>query len=65
MRNSNMRKHIIIATEQSPPATIEEWLNLEEIARVEVSSEDPQHPIEEAFKDGANLGWRASQPGSR
>jgi hypothetical protein len=40
-------------------------LNLEEIARVEVSSEDPQHPIEAAFKDGANLGWRASQLGEQ
>jgi hypothetical protein len=60
-----MRKHIIIAPEQSPPPTLEEWLNLEEIARVEVSSEDPQHPIEAAFKDGANLGWRASQPGEQ
>lgn len=60
-----MRKHIIIATEQSPPPTLEEWLNLEEIARVELSSEDPQHPIEAAFEDGANLSWRASQPGEQ
>ena len=65
VRDSNMRKQIIIATEPIPPGTSEEWLNLEEIARVEVSSEDPQHPIESAFKQGDSLGWRASQPGEQ
>jgi hypothetical protein len=59
-----MRKHII-ATEQRPAETSAEWLNLEEIARVEVSSEDPQHPIESAFRPGESLGWRASQPGEQ
>jgi hypothetical protein len=43
----------------------EEWLNLEEIARVEVSSEDPEYPIESAFKRGQSPGWRASQPGEQ
>jgi hypothetical protein len=37
----------------------------EEIARVEVSSEDPQHSIESAFKHGESLGWGASQPGEQ
>jgi hypothetical protein len=59
-----MRKHII-ATEQRPAETSAEWLNLEEIARVEVSSEDPQHPIESVFRPGESLGWRASQPGEQ
>ena len=65
MRSSNMRKQLISATEPSPTETSEEWLNLEEIARVEVSSEDPQHPIESAFKHGESLGWRAGQPGEQ
>lgn len=60
-----MRKNIIKATEPNLPGTSEEWLNLEEIARVEVSSEDPQHPIESAFKRGESLGWRASQTGEQ
>ena len=60
-----MRKHIINATEPNPPGTSEEWLNLEEIARVEVSSEDPKYPIESAFKHGQSLGWRANQPGEQ
>ena len=59
-----MRKQII-AVESSTPGRSEEWLNLEEIARVEVSSEDPQHPIESAFKHGESLGWAASQPGEQ
>ncbi len=54
-----MRKHIIASTEPSHSRKVEEWLNLEEAASVEVSSEDPQHPIESAFKDGETLGWRA------
>ena len=32
---------------------------------MEVSSEDPQYPIESAFKGGKSLGWRASQPGEQ
>src|SRR6516165_2374331 len=60
----NMRKRIINAAQPDPPQTCE-WLNVEEIAQVEVSSEDPQYPIESAFKRGKSLGWRASQPGEQ
>ncbi len=60
-----MRKHIINATEPNLPQTSEEWLNVEELARMEVSSEDPQHPIESAFNHGESPGWRASQPGEQ
>jgi hypothetical protein len=42
-----------------------DWLSVEDIAQVEVSSEDPQYPIESAFKSGNSLGWRASQPGDQ
>jgi hypothetical protein len=59
-----MRKHII-ATQPSPSGASREWLNLEEIASVEISSEDPQYPIESAFKHGESPGWRASQPGEQ
>src|SRR5260370_42259800 len=60
-----MRKHIIASTEPSHSRKVEEWLNLEEAASVEVSSEDPQHPIESAFKDGETLGWRAAESGAQ
>jgi hypothetical protein len=41
------------------------WLDLQQIATVEVTSEDASFPIESAFapKDGA--GWRASRPGEQ
>jgi len=61
----SMRKHIINATKPNPPGTSEDWLNLEEIARVEVSSEDPQYPVELAFKHAESPGWRANQPGEQ
>jgi hypothetical protein len=61
----SMRKHIINVTEPDPRGTSEEWLNLEEIAQVEVSSEDPQHPIESVFEHAETPGWRANQPGEQ
>jgi hypothetical protein len=64
-KNLDMRKRIINPTEASPSTTSEEWLELEKIARVEVTSEDPQHPIESAFRHGESLGWRARQPGEQ
>jgi hypothetical protein len=60
-----MRKRIINPTEASAPTSSVEWLDLEKMARVEVTCEDPQHPIELAFKHGESLGWRASQPGEQ
>lgn len=60
-----MRKHIVNPTQPNSSGTSEEWLNLEEIAQVEVSSEDPQYPIESAFQHGESPGWRASQPGKQ
>jgi hypothetical protein len=38
------------------------WLDLERLARVEVSSEDPAHPVEEALRVGP-VGWRAGASG--
>lgn len=43
-----------------------EWLDLEYIARVEVTSEDPAFPVEAALKlSESGGGWRASQPGEQ
>ena len=39
------------------------WLDLEELAHIEVSSEDPQHPVEGALVLGDERGWRAGQAG--
>jgi len=60
-----MRKRIInqSSKELSPPD--QGWLDLERLARVEITSEDAGHPIESALTTGAGPGWRASQPGEQ
>ncbi len=58
-----MRKRIITHTTQSDMSPEEEWLDLENLAQVEFSSEDASHPIESALKPGAGAGWRALKPG--
>ena len=41
------------------------WLRLEELAEVSVSSEDANRPIEFALVPGAGSGWRAATPGDQ
>src|ERR1041384_904456 len=41
------------------------WLDLEQIAMVEVTSEDPGFPIEYAFASNDGPGWRASAGGEQ
>ena len=41
------------------------WLDLEQIATVEVTSEDPNRPIEYAFGSNDGPGWRASEGGEQ
>jgi hypothetical protein len=55
-----MRKRVI--GQESPRG--EEWLDLENVGQVEVSSEDPDHPIELALVGGGQ-GWMASTPGEQ
>jgi hypothetical protein len=58
-----MRKSILSqpAADASLPAA-REWLDLQELASVEISSEDAQHPFENALPGGKG-GWRAGVPG--
>lgn len=59
-----MRKRIIGETaDDGQPA--DAWLDLAALAEVELTSEDPQHPIEDALVagGGAGTGWRAAGPG--
>lgn len=39
------------------------WLELDAIAAVEFTSEEPGHPIETALAPGDSRGWRADAPG--
>ena len=42
-----------------------DWLALDDIATVEVTSEDPRFPIEDALRGGDGSGWRASKSGEQ
>lgn len=42
-----------------------DWLDLEQIATVEVTSEDPSFPIESALVSDEGPGWRASHGGEQ
>ncbi|MGY6276239.1 discoidin domain-containing protein [Methylomonas sp. MgM2] len=42
-----------------------EWLDLEAIADVEVTSENPDYPIESALLSDRVKGWRAAGPGKQ
>jgi len=41
------------------------WLDPEQVAQVEVTSEDAAHPIEAALLPGRESGWRAAEPGEQ
>jgi hypothetical protein len=41
------------------------WLDPEQVAQVEVTSEDATHPIEAALLPGRESGWRAAEPGEQ
>ena len=41
------------------------WLDLEQIATIEVTSEDPHFPVEAVFESDSGVGWRASQDGEQ
>lgn len=60
-----MRKSIIAPGGQNAATPEDEWLDLDLLARVEVTSEDPGHPIESALIPDRGLGWLAARPGSQ
>ena len=60
-----MQKRIINRDVQRSLTGDEGWFDLENLAQVEVSSEQAQHPIEAALVPGASSGWRAAAPGQQ
>jgi hypothetical protein len=61
-----MRKTIIAPDAvYSEPHTEPEWLDLEQLAKVEVTSENPSFPIESALVSGGGSGWHAAQKGKQ
>jgi hypothetical protein len=60
----SMRKTIKNSeTELAPEKT--SWLDVRTIARVEVTSEDWRYPIESAFDETDERGWRAAERGKQ
>jgi hypothetical protein len=60
-----MRKRIVGKDTPNVSASSQDWLNLEALAQVEVTSEDALHPIESALLLGREEGWEAAQSGSQ
>jgi len=58
-----MLKRIIGQDTQGASPSNQQWLNVEALAQVEVTSEDAAHPIESGLLPGTESGWRAAQPG--
>jgi hypothetical protein len=60
-----MRKQIISQNPQNILPADQSWLDLQHLARVELTSEDAAYPIEAALIPGAGSGWQAAQAGEQ
>jgi hypothetical protein len=59
-----MQKRLVGAPGQSNVED-ENWLDLEAMTQVELTSEDPACPIEGALLSNGQSGWRAAEPGTQ
>ena len=60
-----MRKRTINPHSETASMLDERWLNLIALARVEMTSESAECPIESALLHDHGSGWRAAQPGKQ
>jgi hypothetical protein len=60
-----MRKRIIAPVRRETESPDQNWLDVEGLAEVEITSEDASHPIESALLPGRAPGWRAAVPGKQ
>jgi hypothetical protein len=60
-----MRKRLITPIPEDSAMTADDWLDVGQLAQVEVTSEDGAHLIESALVPGDGSGWRAAQPGEQ
>lgn len=58
-----MRKRIMAPSAEKGSPEGSDWLDLEQRAEVEITSEDPAYPVEGALRPGSAQGWRAAEPG--
>ena len=61
-----MRKRLMNRAPKDISPPDQDWLNLEQLATVEITSEDALHPIESALLvTGQGSGWLAEEPGEQ
>src|SRR6202162_6236681 len=60
-----MRKRLITPIPQDAPPLDEGWLDLDDAAVVEVTSEENGYPVESALVAGETRGWRAADSGTQ
>ncbi len=60
-----MRKTIVTPAQKETATADQDWLKVEGLAEVEITSEDAAHPIESALVPGGGPGWRAAGPGKQ
>lgn len=58
-----MRKRVIGSEPAAEQHQTDGWLDLEPLAQVEITSEEPGYPIEAALSGTPGAGWRAGAPG--
>jgi len=60
-----MRKRIIPNRSEAQAPSEGDWLDLEQLAEAEITSEDPAYPIEDALVRSGSSGWRAADAGEQ
>ena len=60
-----MRKRLITPIPQDDPSIDEGWLDLDDAAVVEITSEEKEYPVESALVLGEMRGWRAADSGTQ
>lgn len=60
-----MRKTLINRSARNNPDSDLNYLDLEHLAQVEISSENPEYPIEGALVEGSESGWQAAYAGEQ
>ena len=64
--NKRVRKRIVSSVQTvAGSSPFSHWMDLGQIATVEVTSEDPKFPVESVFTTDGGPGWRASQKGEQ
>jgi len=60
-----MRKTLINKPTENTKSSVINYLDLEHLAQVEISSECKEHPIESALVESSESGWRAACSGEQ